>query len=267
MDIKDKRIDGGKAFDWGRTSSDYARYRDIYPDEFYRKIAELGLCIKGQRVLDIGTGTGVLPRNMYSLGADWTGTDISPEQIASAEQMSKLAGMNIRYSVSSAESLPFEDGSFDVITACQCYWYFDHKRTAPLFSRLLSDNGRLLLIMMNWLPFEDELAMKSEQLVLKYNPDWTGAGDRFKQLVIPEEYLTQFSVSETGEYRLPVRFTRESWNGRIKACRGIGASLPQDRIEEWEKEHLKMLEAYPEEFDILHYAAYAVLDKKQNNYE
>ena len=33
MDIRDIRIDSGKAFDWGRTSEDYARYRDIYPEE------------------------------------------------------------------------------------------------------------------------------------------------------------------------------------------------------------------------------------------
>ena len=37
MDIKDIRIDGGKAFDWGKTSSDYAKFRDIYPEEFYKK--------------------------------------------------------------------------------------------------------------------------------------------------------------------------------------------------------------------------------------
>ena len=37
MEIRDKRIDSGKAFDWGRTSKEYARYRDIYPDEFSGK--------------------------------------------------------------------------------------------------------------------------------------------------------------------------------------------------------------------------------------
>lgn len=47
MDIKDSGIDGGKAFDWGRTSADYAKYRDIYPDEFYEKIVRRGLCVKG----------------------------------------------------------------------------------------------------------------------------------------------------------------------------------------------------------------------------
>ena len=84
MDIKDSRIDGGKAFDWGKTSEFYAKYRDIYPDEFYKKVADRGLCVTGQKVLDLGTGTGVLPRNMYKYGAKWVGTDISPEQIEQA---------------------------------------------------------------------------------------------------------------------------------------------------------------------------------------
>ena len=40
MLITDSRIDAGKAFDWGRTSGDYAKYRDIYPDVFYKKIVD-----------------------------------------------------------------------------------------------------------------------------------------------------------------------------------------------------------------------------------
>ena len=69
MNIQHKDIDNGKAFDWGRTSEDYAKYRDIYPPIFYDKIVERGYCIEGQEVLDLGTGTGVLPRNMYHYGA------------------------------------------------------------------------------------------------------------------------------------------------------------------------------------------------------
>ena len=64
MEIINKNIDHGKAFDWGKTSEDYAKYRDIYPKEFYAKLAELSLGVKGQNVLDLGTGTGVIPRNM-----------------------------------------------------------------------------------------------------------------------------------------------------------------------------------------------------------
>lgn len=115
-----KSIDNGKTFDWGKTSSDYARYRDIYPDEFYKRIMDLGLCTKGQKVLDLGTGTGVLPRNMYKYGAEFTGADISENQIAYARQLSADNGMDIKYVVASAETIDFSDNTFDVVTACQC---------------------------------------------------------------------------------------------------------------------------------------------------
>ena len=65
------------------------------------------------------------------------------------------------------------------------------------------------------------------------------------------------------EYKLNVHFTRSGRNGRMKACRGIGASLPPEKIKEWESEHTDMLSRIaPEEFDILHYAAIAQLRKK-----
>lgn len=96
------KIDNGKAFDCGRVSDDYAKFRDIYPNEFYKKIADRNLCVNNQRVLDLGTGTGVLPRNMYALGAKWTGTDISENQIKKAKELS--AGMDIAYYAVSAEN-------------------------------------------------------------------------------------------------------------------------------------------------------------------
>ena len=116
-------IDGGKPFDWGKTSQDYAKYRDIYPEIFYQKIADRGLCVKGQKVLDIGTGTGVLPRNMYRFGADWIGTDISPNQIEQAVQLAQLQNMKIDFIPCPAEEIDFPENSFDIATACQCIWY------------------------------------------------------------------------------------------------------------------------------------------------
>ncbi len=91
--IKDSRIDGGKPFDWGLASEAYSKYRDIYPEEFYQKIISLDLCTEGQNVLDVGTGTGVLPRNLCRFGAKFTGSDISPQQIErfSAEHMEMLS--------------------------------------------------------------------------------------------------------------------------------------------------------------------------------
>lgn len=261
MDIKDERIDGGKAFDWGRTSGDYARFRDIYPTEFYEKIAARKIGITGQSVLDLGTGTGVLPRNMYRFGAKWTGTDISPEQIEQAKKLSQ--SMGIGYYAMPAEKIDFPNASFDAATACQCFWYFDHEKLIPQLCRMLKSDGRFLILCMEWLPYEDKIAGMSENLVLRYSPDWSGAGETMHAIEIPACYKEKFELVHHDEWKLKVHFTRESWNGRMKACRGIGASLTPEEIESWEREHLRMLrENAPEEFDVLHFAAMAELRKK-----
>ena len=263
MDISDNRIDNGRPFDWGRVSEDYAKFRDIYPDTFYKKIIDRGLCISGQRVLDLGTGTGVLPRNMYRYGAEWIGADISGEQIKQAKKLARDAGLDISFIVSGAEDIDFPANSFDVITACQCFWYFRHDIVMPKLAKLLKDGGRLVILYMAWLPFEDDIAGQSEQLVLKYSPDWSGAGETRKPIWIPDIAYEHFELEYHNEYDIPVRFTRESWHGRMKACRGVGASLSADKLEMWEKEHMALLDRIaPEEFDVLHYAAIAVLKKK-----
>lgn len=208
MDIKDERIDGGKAFDWGRTSGDYARFRDIYPTEFYEKIASRKIGIPGQSVLDLGTGTGVLPRNMHSFGAKWTGTDISPEQIEQAKKLSQ--GMDIGYYAMPAEKIDFPDASFDAATACRCFWYFDHEKLIPQLCRMLKSNGRLLVLCMEWLPFENKIAGMSEDLVLRYSPDWSGAGETMHPIEIPACYKEKFELVHHEEWKLKVHFTRES---------------------------------------------------------
>ena len=263
MDITDKRIDSGKAFDWGRTSKEYAKFRDIYPAEFYQRIADRGLCVSGQKVLDLGTGTGVLPRNMYKFGADWVGTDISPEQIEQAKILADEAGMKIDFRAESAENLDFPDGTFDVITACQCFWYFDHERVMPVFSKLLKPGGKLVILFMAWLPEEDKIAGSSEELILKYNPVWSGGREKRHPNWVPDVAYDYFEMEEHEEYDLNVPFTRESWHGRIRASRGIGASLSPEELEKWDAEHRALLNKIaPESFDVLHYAAITVLRKK-----
>lgn len=264
MKIKNKHIDAGKAFDWGRTSADYAKYRDIYPDIFYEKIIERNLCIKGQRVLDLGTGTGVLPRNMYRFGAEWTGTDISENQIAEAKRMSNELNQQIEYITVAAEDIDFSDNSFDVITASQCFWYFDHKKVMPKLSKILKPGGELLILYMAWLPFEDKIAGASEELVLKFTPAWSGAKETKKPIHIPDVVYDYFEPVGHEEYNVNVPFTRESWHGRMRACRGIGASLTKAELKLWDNEHRALLsQIAPEEFEVLHYAALAELKVKK----
>jgi SAM-dependent methyltransferase len=253
--IINKDIDNGTAFDFGRASSDYAKYRDIYPVEFYNRIIELGLCIKGQCVLDLGTGTGVLPRNLYAHGAKFIGADISENQIEQARLLSKEAGMNIDYTIASAENFDFPDKSFDVVTACQCFQYFDKAVALPRIHKVLKDNGYFCILFMAWLAEESDIARDTEDLVLKYNPKWTGG--RIRRYTPPKtpEWAEELFTAETIEgFDVNVTFTRESWHGRMKSCRGIGAStLSTEEKLMFDKELWEYLQSVPETFDILHF--------------
>ena len=100
--MKFENIDKGNEFNWGNTSSDYSKFRDIYPNSMYQKLYERGIGHKDQKILDIGTGTGVFPRAMYKYGAKFTGIDISEEQIKYAKKLSE--NMEIVYKTCSAES-------------------------------------------------------------------------------------------------------------------------------------------------------------------
>jgi hypothetical protein len=54
-------------------------------------------------------------------------------------------------------------------------------------------------------------------------------------------------------YDEPIPFTRESWRGRIRACRGIGAGLPAEEVRRFDAAHADLLSRIvPESFNVLH---------------
>jgi len=259
--IQQPDIDHNAPFDWGRASQDYAKYRDIYPPAFYEKLRGFGIGLPGQHILDLGTGTGVLPRAMHAQGIKFTGVDISPEQIAMARELSQ--GMDIDYVLSPAEEIDFPPGAFDAAMACQCFHYFDRSKAMPKIHGALKPGGKFAILSMIWLPYQSKIARGSEQLVLKYNPDWTGAGFR-KKVIKPKLKWARplFEVEHRVYFCVDVPFTREAWHGRILACRGIGASsLPGEKIAAFETEHRAFLGTLPEAFTIPHQIMMLVLRK------
>ena len=86
-------IDRGNEFDFGKTSQDYAKYRDIYPKSMYDKLIYFGIGKENQKILDLGSGTAVLPVNLYHTGAQFTATDISENQIAYGRNIADEKGL------------------------------------------------------------------------------------------------------------------------------------------------------------------------------
>jgi len=71
----------------------------------------------GQRVLDVGCGTGVVSLGAAREGAQVTGIDLTPELIVTAKEHATLARLNIDYLEGDAEKLSFPDESFDVVVS------------------------------------------------------------------------------------------------------------------------------------------------------
>ncbi len=254
--MKIENIDNGNAFDFGKTSVEYAKYRDIYPKELYDKLYEIGIGRKGCSWLDIGTGTGVLPLNMFSYGADIKAIDISCSQIAAAKTLAIEKGAdNIEFSVSPAEETSFENNSFDCVTAAQCFWYFNREKIIKEIKRLLKPNGIFVKIYMSY-TLDDEIAKRSHELVKKINTSWTPGVSGSKDM-----YNHPFENGKLDIFECKLPFTRESWHGRMLACRGTKASMDKETLEKWNEEHVKMLESYPSSFTVKHkvyIAAYEV---------
>ncbi len=239
-------LDNGQAFDFGITAEAYAAYRDIYPAELYSRLRALGAAADGTSWLDLGTGTGVLPKNLYNPKSHITGVDISPEQIALARKEAAEKGWEIRYLVSPAESTGFPDSCFDVITAAQCFWYFDRERMRAEVRRLLKPGGTLIKVYMTY-TLDDPIAAESHRLVKEMNRNWSSGTSGLKDI-----HDDLFPGRQTESFYADLPFTRESWHGRMCACRGTLASMEKTMLAEWDEAHRAFLQSCPERFTIRH---------------
>jgi SAM-dependent methyltransferase len=103
----------------------------------------------GDRVLDVGCGTGIVARQVASrLGARGavTGVDLSPNMLAVALATAAREGVAIEWREGSAEQLPFPESSFDLVL-CQFALMFFADKAAALaeMRRVVTGNGRVLV--------------------------------------------------------------------------------------------------------------------------
>lgn len=230
----------GAGLNWNATADDYARFRPTYPPSYFEILHTIGIGTPGQRILDLGAGTGALALPLARAGAQVVALDASAGQLEKLRLKAGREGIDVRTVHARAEETGLESGEFDVVTASMCWDYFDPKAIRWEVLRLLKPNGLLLVSSLLWAP-EDTIAKETDALVLRYNPN-AGLGRRERLFVpIPAWCEPPFKLRGYLAWREALPFTEESWRGRIRASKWIGAALPPDRVETFDHDHADLI--------------------------
>ncbi len=115
---------------------------------FKRRLVEQAAPEAGQRVLDLGCGTGTLALLVAEVEpqADVAGLDADPEMLAQARQKAERAGVELELTEGFSTELPFADASFDLVLSTLFFHHLDpesKRQTAREIARVLRPGGKL----------------------------------------------------------------------------------------------------------------------------
>ena len=244
------------AIDFGRHSEDYAQWRPGFPASFYRRIDAINR-IRDSRVLDLATGPGTVALELAARGSSVVGIDVSAEQVATANRVAKARGLDnkVDFRIASAEDTGLDGGSFDLVTAGQCWHWFDSDAAMAEARRVLGPRGVLAIAYYSYLVEHSAVARDTEVLILEFNPSWSmgGSTGMFPEL-IDEIIDGGFEPVEQFWYEHDEEFSHARWRGRIRTCNGVGSGgLSPSEVLRFDEALARLLsDTYPDPMQVEH---------------
>ena len=141
---------------WGGADYDAIApfFAPIYDDLIARLAPQ-----RGERFLDVATGTGEVALRAARVGADVTALDIAPAMLELAR--AKPGAESIRFDLGDARALPYEDAAFDVVASnFGVIFVPDRDVVARELARVCRTDGRLGLTAWFAKPALDEICRR-----------------------------------------------------------------------------------------------------------
>ena len=129
----------GAVFD--TVAVEYDRRRPRYPDELVDRVCELGELATGDRVLEIGCGTGQLTRSLVARGLSVTAVEPGANLISLAERI----GPGVQFVNRRFEDAPLS-GRFRAVFSASAFHWIDPDVGWHKVARSLAPGGSLALI-------------------------------------------------------------------------------------------------------------------------
>src|SRR6185312_8948846 len=140
-DLKARLKETWSAGDYDR----FSRYMEQGARLFYEQLD----IPPGSQLLDVACGSGQLALWAARDGIEVTGVDIAPNLVRRAQARAQAEGLKAHFLEGDAEELPFEDGSFDVVTSLIGAMFAPHPElVARELLRVCSPGGTIA--MGNW---------------------------------------------------------------------------------------------------------------------
>jgi SAM-dependent methyltransferase len=125
---------------------------------------------RGLRVLDVACGTGQVAIPAAQAGADVSGLDIAASLVDTARARARQLGLDVRFDVGDAASLPYPDKTFDLVISLLGVMFARRPaRVAAELLRVCRPGGRIVLG--NWVP--DGFVAAHLAVVGSYAADWS----------------------------------------------------------------------------------------------
>jgi len=163
----------------------YQKARPSYAQAMLDFIAQKWQIGNGSMVADIGSGTGILTRQLLGLGARVYAVEPNADMRAKAEEM---LGDNPNFVsvIGTAEQTGLPDHSFQLVTAASAFHWFDAERFKLECERILLP-GAPVVLAWNKAELSAEINLGRERIFKKYCPNFKGfsggqdEGDKLKR--------------------------------------------------------------------------------------
>ncbi len=212
----------------------YAQSRPYFHPTAIDRVARF-LCLQKPlpSALDVACGTGESTVALAEIASRVIGVDDSAEMLAHAETHER-----VDYAGATAEDLPFEDESFDLITVASAFHWFDRDRFLPEAHRVLRPEGWLVIYDNRFSgKMKENTAFKpwvSESYAIRY----PRPPREERAITNGEASRYNFIFARTERYANDVRFSIEELADYLKTHSNVIAIVEEgreslDEVHEW----------------------------------